>query len=110
MKYFIIFALLISASCTNRKIIESKPDPVPDTIQKCDQGVIAILKKIQLDGCNWVIELENGEKLEPQNINEFLSESDFDSSKEFKIKVDISLKESNYKLYANFIFLIFLKF
>lgn len=87
MKYFIIFALLISASCTNRKIIESKPDPVPDTIQKCDQGVIAILKKIQLDGCNWVIELENGEKLEPQNINEFLSESDFDSSKEFKIKV-----------------------
>lgn len=87
MKYLIIFAFLISTSCANQKIIESQPDSVPTQTQKCDDGVSATLKKIQLDGCNWVIELDQEEKLEPQNIRDFLSESDFSSSKEFKVKI-----------------------
>lgn len=87
MKYLIILTFLISISCTNQKVIESQPDSVPTQTQKCDDGVSAILKQIQLDGCNWVIELDNGEKLEPQNIKDFLSKSDFGSSKEFKVKI-----------------------
>ncbi len=87
MKYLIILTFLIFISCTNQKNIEPQADSVLIPTQKCDHGGLAILKKIQLDGCKWVIELNNGEKLEPQNIKEFLSESDFDSSKEFKVKI-----------------------
>lgn len=88
MKYYIPIVFLILVSCTNKRIIEPKPDPVPVKTETCENGIPAILKKIQLDGCNWVIELENGEKLEPQNINQFLSESDYNSSKTFNIKVE----------------------
>jgi hypothetical protein len=88
MKYSVLIVLLTLISCTNRKIIETKPDPIPVKIQTCKNGVPAVLKKIKLDGCNWIIELESGEKLEPQNINQFLSETDYNSSKQFKIKVE----------------------
>ena len=39
---------------------------------KCDDSVKAELKDLSgLDGCGYVIELENGNKLEPLNLNDF---------------------------------------
>jgi hypothetical protein len=57
-KLVFLFSLLILASCTK------------DT--NCANSEHAELKNLTgLDGCGWVVELDNGSKLEPQNLSDF---------------------------------------
>ena len=57
-KYVFLFSLLILGSCTK------------DT--NCENSEHAELKNLTgLDGCGWVLELDNGSKLEPQNLSDF---------------------------------------
>ncbi len=74
------------ASCTNRKIIEAKPDSKP-ALPVCENGIEMALKKIHLDGCNWVLVLANNEKLEPLNVSDYISVSDDENGTELKVKV-----------------------
>ena len=39
--------------------------------QNCPNGVPVQMKKLTLDGCGWVLELKDGSRLEPINLNEF---------------------------------------
>ncbi len=41
------------------------------SMKKCPDGEIGILKTLDLDGCGWVIELKNGDKLQPINLDSF---------------------------------------
>jgi hypothetical protein len=61
-KFFLISIIVVFGlySC---KIVEKLP---------CENAVEAKLVKLQgLDGCGWVIQLEDGSKLEPLNLNGF---------------------------------------
>jgi hypothetical protein len=88
MKTFLIsIIIIIFASCTNHKIIEAKPDPKP-LVPVCEDGTDMVLKKIHLDGCNWVLVLPNGENLEPMNIGDFISVSDDENGLELNVKVE----------------------
>ena len=82
-----IFIFLLLSSCTSNKIIEAKPDPKP-IVPLCENGAEMTLKKIHLDGCNWVLVLPNGEKLEPMNIGDFISVSDDENGLELNVKVE----------------------
>lgn len=59
----------------------------------CD-GVQATLKKIQLDGCNWVLELPSGERLEPLNIHDFYDDSNYKDGEEISVLIDYQVTES----------------
>lgn len=42
-------------------------------VEPCDQGVKGVFKDFTgLDGCGWVIELENDKVIEPSNIESFM--------------------------------------
>ena len=57
-KFIYLFSLLILGSCAK------------DT--NCANSEHAELKNLTgLDGCGWVLELDNGSKLEPQNLTDF---------------------------------------
>lgn len=49
--------------------------------------VIATLSKLDLDGCNWVITLANGQKLEPVNIQDFMHPDDYSANQSLQIKI-----------------------
>jgi hypothetical protein len=53
----------------------------------CPNGVEAVLTKMDLDGCSWVLMLASGERLEPMNILEFLPDLNENSSA-IKVKVE----------------------
>lgn len=75
------------ASCASTKKVEVTEDMPPVAI-KCKNGVEATLTKLVLDGCNWVLVLPTGEKLEPMNITEFLAEADDENGKELNVRVE----------------------
>ena len=57
-KFIYLFFLLILGSCAKDK--------------NCANSEHAELKNLTgLDGCGWVLELDNGSKLEPQNLTDF---------------------------------------
>ena len=57
-KYVFLFSLLILGSCAKSN--------------SCANSEHAELKNLAgLDGCGWVLELDNGSKLEPQNLSDF---------------------------------------
>ncbi len=87
MKYLFIAIPLFLASCHQSRIIEPKPLPVEEQKEKCEGGQIAIIKPFELDGCTWVLELSNGEKIEPMNYKEFLSVEDLEPQQPLKVKV-----------------------
>lgn len=50
--------------------IETQPDN--KEISQCPDSVHATLKNLTgLDGCSWVLVLDNGKKLEPTNLKKF---------------------------------------
>ncbi len=53
----ILISMLFLSACSSTK--------------KCANGEMGILKKLDLDGCGWVIELKNGERLQPINLHDF---------------------------------------
>ena len=58
---FIIISLFL-LSCENKK----------ETTNKCENSQKGILKNLTgLDGCGWIIQLSDGTKLEPINIDDF---------------------------------------
>jgi hypothetical protein len=85
LAFIAIFFLM--ASCSSNKIIEAKPEPKP-LIPVCENGTEMVLKKIHLDGCNWVLTLPTGENLEPMNISNFISVSDDENGLELNVKVE----------------------
>ena len=87
MKTLIFAVSLILVSCSSAKVLDAKHDVIPPSTT-CENGTVLVLKKIQLDGCNWVLVLPNGEKLEPLNIGDFLSVSDDENGLELKVKVE----------------------
>ena len=60
------------ASCSKPiNTIETQPEIKVDK-PLCPKGVKATLKNLTgLDGCSWVLVLENGKKLEPTNLKKF---------------------------------------
>ncbi len=51
--------------------IESQPE-TKENISQCPDSVHATLKNLTgLDGCSWVLVLDNGKKLEPTNLKKF---------------------------------------
>ena len=59
-----------------------------DSTKYCENGVEAVLSKLNLDGCNWVLMLPNGEKLEPMNIYDFLTEEEMEKGESLKVRVE----------------------
>ena len=84
----------------NLRIFNTTPIPIahdslaPVVNTHCEHGVMATLKKLNLDGCNWVIELPNGKRLEPVNIIEFIDIDVLDSSEEANIKIEYHVVKS----------------
>jgi hypothetical protein len=74
-------------ACSNSKIIEAKPDPVIVEPTPCENGTVAFIKPLALDGCTWIIELPEGEQLEPINYKDYLSEEEINSQKPLKVNV-----------------------
>ena len=68
--------------------IESDSTLANDSIKYCENGVEAILSKLDLDGCNWVLLLPDGEKLEPMNIYDFLTDEEMDKGESLKVRVE----------------------
>ena len=64
----------------NLKVYKSSPisivteEEFDSKISSCSNTVQATLKNIKLDGCSWVLILDTGEKLNPLNIDDFLTE------------------------------------
>ncbi|MGB0391358.1 MAG: hypothetical protein ACPGRC_10500 [Salibacteraceae bacterium] len=87
MKFLLIIIPFVLFSCKNHKIIESKPDPIATTQTPCDNGVNAIIKPLALDGCTWILELPKGEKLEPVNYREFLTEAEIKNQNPIGVRV-----------------------
>jgi hypothetical protein len=56
-KFIFLFSLLIISSCAKDN--------------RCFNSEHAVLKNFSLDGCSWLLELDNGSKLEPQNLSDF---------------------------------------
>ena len=69
------------------KIIEAKSDPVTTDKSACENGVNAILKTVQLDGCTWILELPTGEQLEPVNYRDYITESELENQQPVKVNV-----------------------
>lgn len=86
MKYLFFTIPLLFAACHQTKIIEPKPI-TEETIEKCEGGQIALIKPFELDGCTWILELSNGEKIEPMNYRDFLSVEDLEPQQPIKVKV-----------------------
>ena len=59
-----------------------------DSTLYCENGVEAVLSILNLDGCSWVLMLPNGEKLEPMNIYDFLSEEQMEAGKPLKVRIE----------------------
>lgn len=59
-----------------------------DSTKYCENGVEAILSKLNLDGCNWILMLPDGEKLEPMNIYDFLTEEQMEKGEPLKVRVE----------------------
>lgn len=62
MKRFLIFlafvSIILCASCNSN--------------HECEKGITGtIINTSSLDGCQWIIELENGEKLQAVNLTSF---------------------------------------
>ena len=52
---------------------------------KCPDGVNAVLINLEgLDGCTWVFELEDGQRLEPINLHQY----EFDLKNGIKVKLN----------------------
>ena len=83
----------------NFRIFNTTPIPIAydssaEVNKNCENGIEATLKKLELDGCNWVIDLPNGERLEPINILEFIDADVLSLSKESNIKIEYHLVKS----------------
>ena len=83
----------------NFRIFNTTPIPIAfdssAIINKvCDNGAKATLKQLNLDGCNWVIDLPNGDRLEPVNILEFIDADVLSASAESEIKIEYHLVKS----------------
>lgn len=76
LKHILIFiaaTAIISTSCTCKRSIPEKESSV-DYVK---EGFIkAKVIKYTLDGCSFMIELENGNKLEPKNLPESFQKND----------------------------------
>jgi len=74
MKFFSCFCLSIILFACNSS-------------QVCNQSVQATLHNYTgLDGCGWVLELNDGSKLEPQNLDDF--EIELEEGKKLHIKYE----------------------
>ena len=74
--YNCIAILILMVCCTIlscSKPINTIETQVPEEDKiLCPNGVTATLKNLTgLDGCSWVLVLENGKKLEPTNLRKF---------------------------------------
>jgi hypothetical protein len=79
----------------NTTLIPVKHNSVPsDSVAYCPESVEAVVTKMNLDGCNWVLLLPNGDKLEPLNIFDYLTEGHKKDEKPFKVKLTYSNVES----------------
>ncbi len=87
MKQLWIALPFILFSCHCGRIIEPRPYPVIEPTEVCENAVEAILQKINLDGCTWVLELPSGEKVEPVNYQDFLTETELEKQQPIQIKV-----------------------
>ena len=69
-----ILIIIFCTSCSCRKFV-SDSDNTDSSLKQsklCPKGVPATLNNLTgLDGCSWVLILENGQKLEPTNLNNF---------------------------------------
>ncbi len=54
---FILLSAILSSACSSAK--------------KCPDGEMGTLRTLDLDGCGWIIELKNGDKLQPINLDSF---------------------------------------
>lgn len=84
----------------NLRIFNTTPIPIardslaPVVNTHCEHGVTATLIKLDLDGCNWVIELPNGKRLEPVNLIEFIDVDVLDASTSSEIKIEYHVIKS----------------
>lgn len=85
---------------SNFRIFDTTPIPIQsdsalvDSTSTCDHGVEATLKILNLDGCNWVLELPDGKRLEPLNIESFFNESNIPRTTGVKVKVEYRVTKS----------------
>ena len=75
------------------RVFNTTPIPIIDssdvsTGNYCENGVEAVLTKLDLDGCNWVLLLPTGEKLEPMNIYDYLSDEQMEKGEPLKVRVE----------------------
>lgn len=61
---------------------------IQDSTIYCPNGEQAVLTKLDLDGCDWVLLLQTGEKLQPMNIYDFLTEEQIEKGEAFKVRVE----------------------
>lgn len=88
MTRLLILLSIILVSCkSSTKIIEAPPITQKKTVN-CENGTSAIIKPFQLDGCSWIIELPEGEKIEPMNFRDFLTESELEEAQPVRVKVE----------------------
>ena len=67
---FIFTALLFTSSCASKKKGQASDKPKKEVKAKTDYSNYqkATIMKEELDGCTWMVILEGGKKLEPQNL------------------------------------------
>ena len=68
--------------------IQEDSNAVQDSVVYCPNAVEAVLTKLNLDGCNWVLMLPDGSKLEPMNIYDFLTEDQMEAGLPMKVRVE----------------------
>ena len=84
----------------NFRIFNTTPIPIArdsstvNKTQKCDHGLTAKLKILNLDGCKWVIELPDGKRLEPLNILEYIDQEAIGDTTEMNVKVEYYVTKS----------------
>ncbi len=84
----------------NFRIFNTTPIPITsdsllaDSAAGCEHGVQATLKVLNLDGCNWVLELPDGKRLEPLNIESFFEENNIPRTTGVSVKVEYRLVKS----------------
>lgn len=67
-----IFFLIVFAGC-HCKTVPSKPETSNEPDYRSLKYSAATVKDYKdLDGCTWLLELENGEKLQPMNLSDIL--------------------------------------
>ena len=87
MKLLVFILPLLTWAChPYPKIIEPKPIP-ENTNTLCENGTLAKLKKIQLDGCTWILELPSGEQLEPVNYRDYILDEEVKKQEPIQVKV-----------------------